>query len=61
MDEIHQVLLDATHHNTRLLEKQSNRLDMLEKDVVKLKYYIYTLAGIVVLMLGKPEWLAVLL
>ncbi len=61
MDEMHKVLLDAVNRNLRAIEKQHAHIDKCNKDVLKLRYYIYALAVVVMVMLGKPEWIAVLI
>ena len=60
-DEVHAILLEAVKENRVLLEAFRRDIDKCNSDIIKLRYYIYTLAGIIVIMLGKPEWLAILL
>jgi len=61
MDEQHKMLYDAVKHNTRLLEKQLNANSKCSVDRTKLRYYIYGIAIVMLILIGKPEWITALL
>lgn len=64
-DEVHAILLEAVKENRILLEAMrrdiSKDLDKCKSDMIKLRYYIYTLAVLVLVLLGKPELITALL
>ena len=61
MDEQHQMLYDAIKHNTMLLEKQMSINSSCKTDRTILRYYIYGLVIVMLIVIGKPEWIQSLL
>ena len=65
MEEIHEVILSAVKQNQKLIEKLRDKvgedIDLCNKDMLRLRYYVYGLGIVVLILLGKPEWITALL
>ena len=65
MEEIHEVILSAVKQNQKIIEKLRDKftedIDLCNKDMLRLKYYVYILGAFVLVLLGKPEWITALL
>jgi hypothetical protein len=60
MDEQHQMLYDAVKHNQMLLEQQIVANSACKSDRDKLRYMIYGLAAVMLVVIGKPDWIIAL-